>query len=169
LNAQGFKQWKLFTAIMPDTIKQVQFLFSMVSDGFNNFEGLALDDIHIYDSTNAIYDLPQNSEAVTKTINGNAWTPYIQDGKIIASINGNGQNAGDISVKAYLRNSPGDFHGQYYLGRSFTVQSENALTDSVTMRLYFLNDESEALMFAENCIACKKPLHAYRFGISVSK
>jgi hypothetical protein len=91
LNAQGFKQWKLFTAIMPDTIKQVQFLFSMVSDGFNNFEGLALDDIHIYDSTNAIYDLPQNSEAVTKTINGNAWTPYIPDGKIIASINGNGK------------------------------------------------------------------------------
>jgi hypothetical protein len=167
MDAKGFKQWRSFTSIIPDTVKQAQVRFFMASDGFNNFEGLAIDDIHVYDSTMDIYDLPQNSQSITGTVIGNSWTNFVQDGKIIAAINANDQNIGDITVQAYWRNGPGDFHGQYYIGRSFSVQSENAFADSVTMRIYFLGNESEALMFSEYCNSCKKPLHAYRFGISV--
>jgi hypothetical protein len=168
MNSKNFKQWQSFTVMIPDSVKQVQFRFFAGTDGLRNYEGLAIDDVHVYDSTLDIYDLPQNSEPITEPVTGNDWTSFRQNGKIIAAINANGQRPGPTTVRTYLRNSAGDLHGQYYLGRSFTIQSTgNALNDSVTIRLYFLNSETETLMFAENCNACLRPLHAYRLGISV--
>jgi hypothetical protein len=62
-----------------------------------------------------------------------------------------------------------NFHGQYYLNRNFVFKPSQTLSDSVTVRLYFTDKESDSLLFAKNCNSCTLPKNAYRFGISYYK
>jgi len=55
---------------------------------------------------------------------------------------------------------------QYYLDRNITVKPANSLSDSVTLRFYFLDKESDSLIAAKGCSACTKPANAYELGVS---
>jgi hypothetical protein len=56
---------------------------------------------------------------------------------------------------------------QYYHDRNITIIPTNySLTDSATVRFYFLDNETEALINATGCSACSKPASAYELGVS---
>jgi hypothetical protein len=74
---------------------------------------------------------------------------------------------GSTNVQAFI--NPGavrHFAYQYYHDRNITVIPANSLTDSVAVRFYFLDTETETLLNATSCPACSKPSSAYELGVS---
>jgi len=169
-SGQNYFRWHVVTMALPPHQGNMKFRFIFFSNDNKTFEGAAIDDIHIYDGQHAIYDTTLASSNIVQPIAGsNNWTDFLQDNKIIASINPNGQNLGNTVLHAFIKpiKPVSNFDGQYYLNRTFSLTAENKhLTDSVGVRLYYLDRESDSLLFARNCPACSKPTDAYRFGIS---
>lgn len=164
--SRTYYRWHVASVPLNDTIGKVQFRIFFRSDAGVNGDGFAVDDVHIYDSTAAIYDNNTNSNVISKVANGNEWVDFTDNGKLLVSINPRGQNLGNTTVQSFWRTGVPNFHGQYYLKRNFNIQSANAPNDSVSVRLYVLDRETDSLLFAYNCPGCKKPSNAYHFGIS---
>jgi hypothetical protein len=139
----------------------------MYSDEAVNMEGIAIDDIHIYDSIQAIYSGASPSNAITQSVSGTDWVHFEDGGQLIASILPNNQNLGNTEVQAYIHSgSPRYTDNQYYLNRNITIKPTNtALVDSAIVRFYFTDSESEALIKAIGCGSCAKPTSAYDLGV----
>src|SRR4029078_10854095 len=132
-------------------------------------EGVGIDDIHIYDSTATIYE--GASADVQQAVNGGQkWIEFKQDNKLLAVVQPQGQNMGNVQLQTFMHTGTvRSFHGQYYLDRSFVFKPATPLSDSVTMRIYFTDKESDSLLFAKSCSSCTFPKNPYRFGISYYK
>ncbi|MGZ3852172.1 MAG: T9SS type A sorting domain-containing protein, partial [Flavisolibacter sp.] len=53
-----------------------------------------------------------------------------------------------------------------YLDRNITIKPANVPTDSVAVRFYFLDKESDSMIKATGCATCTKPTTAYELGVS---
>jgi hypothetical protein len=170
LLSSTYNRWHVATVSLPRVNGPVQFRFMFRSGTFTQLEGVAIDDIHIYNRPNPIYDSSLAPKLITTTISGNnGWIDLIQDKKILASINPYGQNLGNTILQTYSGNPlpVSNFHGQYYLNRSFVIDASNKLlTDSIGVRLYVMDKETDSLLFSKTCVRCTKPADAYRFGVS---
>ncbi|HEY0041897.1 MAG TPA: S8 family serine peptidase, partial [Flavisolibacter sp.] len=165
--AKEYNRWHVVTQRPRDTARTIQFRFQFRSDAYNNYEGIGIDDFHVYDSTTLIYDAPVSASAQQKITGQQQWMAFQKDGKLLAAMQSPGQNLGDVQLKTYMhQGSVRNFHGQYYVNRNFVFQSTHAPTDSVLVRLYFTDKEGDSLLFARQCPGCTKPVNAYRFGIS---
>jgi hypothetical protein len=132
-------------------------------------EGIAIDDIHIYDNKNGIYTGTTTVAPVTQTTaNSAGWIDFLQNGQLIASVNSNNQNLGTIGVQAYINTGAVRTNQtQYYLDRNVSIKPANpSLTSNATVRIYFLDAESEKLIAATGCAGCSKPSSAYTLGVS---
>ena len=89
-------------------------------------------------------------------------------GKLIASVNPNGQNMGSTNVQAYINTGAVRNNGdQYYHDRNITIKPTNInLADSATVRFYFLDTETETLINATGCGTCSKPAMVTELGVS---
>ncbi|KAA0991024.1 S8 family serine peptidase [Dyadobacter aurulentus] len=166
---QDYIRWHVASIPLPTGFQDLKIRFVMVSDGFTHREGIALDDIHIFDKASNIYDEGALASPIVKTVNGgNDWIHFTQNGKLVASVNPNGQNLGSTAVQTYLHSGAvRSANLQYYLNRNFTVKPANISTaDFVTVRMYFLETEVEALLAATGCNSCGKPANAFELGIS---
>lgn len=169
LTANNYYRWHVASESLPIVTTPIQFRFLFSSNQFVNKEGAGIDDFHVYDMKNDIYDTTLRDISITKTITGgNNWVEFLQDQKLVASINSYAQDLGNTAVKPTIKpvKPVRDFHGQYYLNRSFSITAENKTTDSIGIRLYYLDREVDSLLFANNCVKCSKPEDAYRFGVS---
>jgi hypothetical protein len=73
------------------------------SDPFVNREGIAVDDIHIYDNIYGIYNGPPHQQCdQSTTVTGNAWIDFTDGGKLIASVNPNGRDPAVLMQGHYL-------------------------------------------------------------------
>ena len=153
---------------LPEGVGRLRLRVVMYSDEAINMEGIAIDDVHIYDLDKKIYDSVILTSPVTQNLSGNTWNHFERDGKIIASIQPHNQNMGATAVQVYIdtaaiRNN----NAQYYHGRNLTIKPANKqLTDSVSVRFYFTDKEMEKLLSANNCSGCSKPASAYELGVS---
>lgn len=163
---QDYLRWHVASMPLPTGFVNLKLRFVLISDGFTHREGIALDDIHIFDKTSPILD---NAGGVaSQQVSGSGWVNFTSNGKLMAAINPNGQNMGNTEVQTYL-NTAGirNGNGQYYLDRSFTIKPANGeLANLATVRFYFLETESEALINAVGCGTCGKPVNAFELGIS---
>lgn len=163
---QDYLRWHVASMPLPAGFVNLKLRFVLISDGFTHREGIALDDIHIFDKTSPILD---NAGGVaSQQVSGSGWVNFTSNGKLMAAINPNGQNMGNTEVQTYL-NTTGvrNGNGQYYLDRSFTIKPANGeLANLATVRFYFLETESEALINAAGCGTCGKPVNAFELGIS---
>ena len=165
---QGYTNWHVATIPLPTGSNNLHLRFVFQSDPATNHEGIAIDDIHIYDNTNGIYDGITMTTPVSQTVSGNGWIDFLSSGKLVASIQPNNQNLGTTAVQAYI-NTGGVRHtnSQYYHDRNITIKpAVTSLTDSVTVRFYFLDAETNSLISATGCNTCTKPSSAYELGIS---
>jgi hypothetical protein len=167
--SEHYNRWHVVTTRMPDTLKTVRLRVLFRSDNYNSFEGVGIDDFHVYDSSAAIYD--GNSIAVQQPIRGApAWTEFKKDNRLFAMIQPQGQDIGEMQLSMFR--DPGkarSFHGQYYLDRNYVFKPAKELKDSVTLRLYFTDREADSLLFAKWCTKCTLPKNAYKLGISYYK
>lgn len=166
LTAKNWYRWHSASKLLPANLKTVQFRFQFRSDFYNTFEGIGIDDFHIYDSVALIYDSVSSSMQRSIT-GGQEWMDFRNADRVFAAIQPNGKDLGDVQVQTFFeRRAIRNFHGQYYLGRNFIVRTSKAKGDSLLVRLYFTDSQSDSLLFARNCTTCTKPPHAYRFGVS---
>jgi hypothetical protein len=168
-SAEDYTRWHVSTIPIPTGSSNIRFRFVFQSNGQNTREGVAIDDIHVYDLKNGIYSATANSSTVTKTgVSGTNWINFTDNNKIIASIMPNSLNLGSTDVKTYINTgNVRSNSGQYYLDRNFTIKPSNTnFGDYATVRLYFTDAESERLLAATGCALCDKPTSAYGFSIS---
>jgi hypothetical protein len=164
---QDYTWWHVATQALPTGLSRLRLRFVMAADPGVSREGIAIDDIHIYDNTKGIYEGPSLTDPVTQTISGNNWTDFTTNGKLIASIQPNNQSLGTTAVQAYINNGAVRFaNNQYYLDRNLTIKPANNPADSVLVRFYFLDKESDSLLQATGCPSCAKPGSAYELGVT---
>ncbi|SKC13349.1 S8 family serine peptidase [Dyadobacter psychrophilus] len=169
---QNFVRWHVATIPLPTGFSSLKIRFVFSADNFNNREGIALDDIHIYDQANGIYDETGTGSPVSQSVPAsNNWVHFLRNNKLIASVNTKGQNLGNTEVQAYVTTSGiRNTNKNYYLDRNFTIKPQNAnLADSAIVRLYFLESETLALVNATGCNNCDKPSSAYELAVSKYK
>ncbi|MBS1920299.1 MAG: S8 family serine peptidase [Bacteroidetes bacterium] len=166
---QDYTRWHVATIPLPTGLNNLRLRFVMSSDPATNREGIGLDDIHIYDNTFGIYDGVTMGSPVTQNISGgNNWIDFTSGGKLVASILPNNQNMGNTDVQAYINTGAVRYHyDQYYHDRNITIKPVTRnLADSVTIRFYFLDMETDTLIRATGCSICSKPASAYQLGVS---
>lgn len=167
-SVQNYTRWHVATIPLPAGLNRLRLRFGLSSDPYVSREGIAIDDIHIYDNTKGIYNGATMSSAVTQTVSGTGWIDFESGGKLVASIQPNGQNLGSTDVQAFIHSGAvRSTSTQYYHNRNITIKpATTSLADSVTVRFYFLDSETEALINATGCAGCTKPASAYHLGVS---
>lgn len=156
-------RWQVSSVGLPPNAATIRFRFVFRSDEFNNYEGIGIDDFHIYDSTYAIYEGSSTPDIQPAAPTADGWFNYLNDQQLVASIKPAGTTA--PVVKTLVEEMPGNFHGQYYLNRSFIIRSD--VQDSFTVRLFLPDAAVDSLLFASSCNTCMNPYDAYRLGVSV--
>jgi hypothetical protein len=165
---QNYTKWHVATIPLPTGLSKLRLRFVMNSDESVNREGIAVDDIHIYDNTKGIYNGPTMLSPVTQNVSGNSWIDFTSGGKLVASIQPNNQTLGSTDVQAYIDTGSVRYTStQYYHKRNITIIPANySPNDSATVRFYFLDSETEALLNSVGCSTCSKPSSAYELGVS---
>ncbi|MBI1342918.1 MAG: S8 family serine peptidase [Terrimonas sp.] len=168
-SVENYTRWHVATTALPTGLTALRLRFVVLADPAVTREGMAVDDIHIYDNTMGIYDGVTMGSPVTQNITGGvSWIDFLSAGKLVASIQPNNENMGNTDVQAYINTGGVRNDGkQYYHDRNITIKPVNTvLTDSVTVRFYFLDAETEDLINASGCASCTKPAMAYELGVS---
>lgn len=158
--------WHVSSFDIPVKPAKIRFRIVMSSDPAANFEGLGVDDIHIFDKT-PVYNNGNISAGISQNINGSNWIHFDLAGKRVASINANGQDLGNTTVKLYIDTTAiRDTSNQYYLARNIVIQPSNAPAANVSVRFYFLDSEAVNLINATGCNTCTSIHDAYESGVT---
>lgn len=167
-SVQGYTRWHVATIPLPTGLNNLRLRFVLQSDPAVTYEGVAIDDIHIYNNTQGIYDGATMTTPVSQSVSGNNWTDFTSGGKLIASVNANNQDIGATDVQTFINTGAvRNTTSQYYLDRNITIKPSNTiLADSAAVRFYFLDSESDSLINASGCPICSEPSSAYELGVS---
>lgn len=166
---ENFTRWHVASIPLPAGSSRLRLRFVFVSDGGLTKEGIAIDDIHIYDKPFGIYKGSTMTTPVQQNISGgNSWINFVHESGLIASIQPQNQNLGTTDVQAYIHTGAiRNINNQYYANRNITIKPAiNTVTDPVKVRLYFTDEEIKALEGATSCGTCTKPASAYELGVS---
>ena len=158
-------KWHVSSHDIPVISSKIRFRIVMSSDQATNFEGVGIDDVHIFDKA-PVYD-SINQQSLIQPVSGNNWVNFDFNGKRIFSLNPNGQDLGNTRVVVYLNPGPvRDTNNQYYLDRNIVIQPEHEPSSYATVRYYFLDTEVNRLIGAAGCAACTSVHDAYASGIT---
>jgi hypothetical protein len=159
-------KWHVASIDIPATGSSVRFRFVMSADGGVNYEGVGIDDIHVFDKK-SIYT-GSTLTGIVQNVNGSNWVNFTSGTtRIVAAINANGQNLGSTTVDVYpysgaVRNS----NNTYYLDRNILVRPTIQPSSPVSVRLFFTDAEANSLINANGCATCTKPADAYELGVT---
>ncbi|HYF31683.1 MAG TPA: S8 family serine peptidase [Chitinophagaceae bacterium] len=160
-------RWEVATHSLPIAPGPIRFRFVFLSSLSGNREGIAIDDVHIYDNTSGIYDSTTMASPATQVVLGNNWLDFKLAGKLLASVHANNQVPGIMNAQVYIHQPEiRSTSTQYYHKRNLTLKAANPIDDSVTVRFYFLDRETDSLIDATGCQTCTKPSSAYQLGVS---
>jgi hypothetical protein len=159
-------KWHVASCPIPTTSANTRFRYVFTSDGSVTFEGVGIDDIHIFDRQQ-IYSGVSNPVIASQNINGSNWVHFTNAGLRVASVNSNGQNLGNTSCNVYINTSGIRNNSvQYYLDRNIVINPVNTPTLPVTIRMYFTYAEAQELILASGCGVCTSIADAYESGIT---
>jgi len=143
-----------------DTV--VQFRWVMQSDEGVEEEGLALDQVHVYDRK-PLYT--GGNMQWTLPVSGNDWVHIEQGGQRVFSIHPQGQDLGDVTLAIYKSGS--NFHltdSLYLLSRNWVLTSTIPPSNPVALRGYFTKDEATNLVNATGCTLCVNARDGFDFA-----
>jgi len=159
-------KWHVSSYDVPVKAPGVKFRIVMKSDMATDYEGVAIDDIHVFDKA-AVYSGPDITSGLSQTVSGNGWVNFDVGGHRVASINPNGQNLGLTNVKVYINTGAvRNDKVQYYLDRDIVIQPATPPAAPVSVRFYFLQTEADTLMKATGCPACTTIADPYQSGVT---
>ncbi|MEP6673808.1 MAG: S8 family serine peptidase [Ferruginibacter sp.] len=157
--------WHVASVDIPTVSGSVRFRFVMFGDGGLTYEGVGIDDIHIFNKQ-SIYTGNPISSGLSQTVNSNAWINFNDvNGKRIASVNSFGQNLGVTNVQVYPYSGPQrTSNNQYYADRNIVIQPTNQPASNVGVRFYFTDAEAKNLIAAAGCPSCITVNDPYELG-----
>jgi hypothetical protein len=165
-SVQSFWRWHVSGFILPTGLNKMRLRFVFSSDVGVNREGIAIDDIHIYDNSKGIFKSPPITGSSVQNPVVGQWTDFEIGGKLIASLKTNSA-IGSTKAAVYIDTSSRSSNAQYMHPRNITIKPvQRELSDSVTVRFYFTDAETEKLLAASGCSNCSKPGSAYELGVS---
>jgi hypothetical protein len=166
-NTEGFTRWHVVSTPLPAGAGQtIHLRFVLAADPGLTFEGLAIDDIHIFDRTAPIYPADANVSA-TQSISGNNWTDVTLSNKLLASLQPSNQSINNTGVSLYKHDTltnPGET--QYTMPRSYTIKAAQGPADSIGIRLYLTENELLRVLDDTTCPSCSRFPDAYSLGIT---
>jgi hypothetical protein len=167
-NVQNYTTWHVATMPLPTGESNIRFRFAFFSDDGVTREGIAIDDIHIYDNSKGIYNGATMTAPVTQTTSGNNWIHFESNGQLVASVLPNNQDLGITDVQAFIHTGTvRSINNQYYHNRNLVIKPANRnLAAPATVRFYFLDTETNALLNASGCGGCTKPSSVYGLGVT---
>ena len=165
---QDYTRWHVTTTALPTGVQTIRFRIVIESDPYVTFEGVAIDDVHVYDNIMGVCDGVTMAAPVSQNITGGTnWINFNSGGKLVASVQPNNQNLGNTDVQAYINTGVRNDGRQYYHERSITIKPANtSLSDSVIVRFYFLDTETENLINGSGCSGCTKPAMVTELGVT---
>ena len=159
-------RWQVSSVDVPVNGSAVRFRIVMYADPGVTYEGVGIDDIHVFDKA-AIYSGADITSGLSQPVNGNNWIHFNSGTNRVVSINPHGQNLGNTDVKVYINTGGVRNDGsQYYLDRNIVIQPSNAPSGPVSVRYYFLNTETNNLINASGCGSCSSISDAYAAGVT---
>ncbi len=163
---QSYTKWHVSSYDVPVNTSKVKFRIVMSSDPATTYEGVAVDDIHIFDKA-PVYSGADITGGLVQPVSDTNWINFDIGGTRVASINPNGQNLGPTKVRVYI-NTGAVRHDsiQYYLDRNIVIQPSNPPSGKVGVRYYFLDSEADSLINASGCPACTTIADAYQSGVA---
>jgi hypothetical protein len=157
--------WHVASIDIPTNSSTFRFRIVLSSDEGVTYDGIGIDDIHIFDKDSIYTGTPVTVN--TQNVSGTNWIDFTSANEKIVSINPNGMDLGNTNVQVYPYKSPArDTLNQYYLNRNIVIQPFNPPTGNVSIRLYFTDSEANALINATGCDSCSKPRSAYDLGVT---
>jgi hypothetical protein len=177
-STQSYTRWHVATIPLPTGLNAMRLRFVMRSDGSVNRDGVAVDDIHIYENGLPIYTGPTLTTPISVSVAASpSWQPVVASNQLVAALQATAPSAGNVDVQAFLHSgSDRNTNGQYYLDRNWVLKGNNQLADTARVRLYFLDRETDSLVFATGCASCVKVgsvaelgLTSYRDTLSTSQ
>jgi Subtilase family/Secretion system C-terminal sorting domain len=165
-SVQNYWRWHVAGFALPSGLTKLRLRFVFNSDVGVNREGIAIDDIHIYNNSKGIYKSPPVTGSSVQTPTAGQWTDFEIGGKLIASLKTN-EAIGTTKTAVYIDTSSRSSNAQYIHPRNITIKpAKRETADSVTVRFYFTDAETEKLLVASGCGGCSKPGSAYELGVS---
>jgi hypothetical protein len=165
-NLQNDTRWHVASIPLPVGAQPIRLRFSFRSDQGTTREGIAIDDIHIFDLTNPIYD-GASTGPVDIDVAGNQWIPFTSATGILANVQPNGQDLGSTAVSMYTHTPVANSSAsQYLFPRNYTVTPSQQPGNSTGLRLYILDSEFRAVISDTTCPSCSKPADAYSLGVT---
>jgi len=162
----SYTKWHVSSYAVPVNTPRVQFRIVMSSDPATNYEGVGIDDVHLFDQA-PIYNGANISSGLLQGVSGTNWIDFTENGQVIASLNPNGQDLGNTSVRMFINHGPvRNSNNQYYLDRNLVIQPTNPAVQPVSVRFYFLDSEAVKLIQATGCSNCTTITDAYESGIT---
>ena len=159
-------RWQVSSFDIPTTASKVRFRFVMDSDPGVSYEGVGIDDVHVFDKA-AIYNGADITSGLVLPVSGSNWIHFNSGGNRVVSINPNGQDLGNTEVKVFIHPGPVRISSnQYYLDRNIVIQPTNVPAGNVTVRYYFLDSEMDSLINASGCGGCHTVGDAYEAGVT---
>ena len=160
-------KWHVSSYNIPVNSSRVRFRIVMSSDPATTYEGVGIDDIHVFDAA-PVYSGADIPNGLSQPVSGNNWIDFSMGGGLVASVNPNGQDLGLTKVKVFFNNTGTIRHDslQYYLDRNIVIQPSNPPADSVSVRFYFLDTEANTLIAAAGCPGCTTISDAYQSGVA---
>jgi len=157
-------KWHVSSYDIPTNASGVRFRIVMSSDPGTNYEGVGIDDIHIFDKA-AIYSNADTT--LILPVNGNGWVNFDLGSQRIVSLQPNGQDLGSVKVKVFINKGAIRSDGlHYYLDRNIVIQPSKPPADSVGVRYYFLDTEMQTMLASSSCPLCSNLSDAYQGGVT---
>ncbi len=167
-NTEGFTRWHVASIPipLPVGIGVMSFRFVLNSDPGTNFEGFAIDDIHIFDRTSGIFPSGKTT-VVTQNLPANTWQIFTDSGAVLAAVNAGNQTLSSVTATLYSHDTlynPGAT--QYTFGRSYILKAPENVADSISVGLYLLESDVVQAINDYSCPSCTKVSDAYSLGVT---
>ncbi len=166
-NTTERNHWHVATIPIPQlgAIETMHFRFVLSSDPGVTNEGMAIDDIHVYDLANPIFE-PAATTTVTQEPANGQWTNYLLDNKLLASIQPE-QSMSKTSITLYRQDTVSNPSAtQYTFPRSYAIKAEQEYSGKANIRLLLSENEVVRVMNDTTCPSCTPVKDAYSLGIT---
>ena len=167
-NTKGFTRWHVASILLPQPGPgyTTHFRFVLAADPGVTYEGIAVDDIHIFDLANPIYQ--SGSSALTLlSLNGSQWTDYLWNNTVLASVQPNNQQISNATLNLYNHDTLyNPDASQYTFPESYSFRPTQQPADTFGIRLYLLESDLVSVLHNTTCPSCSPITDAYRLGIT---
>jgi hypothetical protein len=163
----GENYWHVATIPLPKDGNIISFRFVMKSDQGEEHEGMAIDDIHVYNLGQTIFDQEKFANPISLNVDPAASVSFMSFGYIGVTLNNGSTALGMTAVQDYKHTGFVNVDStQYYLPKNFTIQPTNNPGDSVTVRFYVPDEGMRLIREDSGCMSCSKVREVQGLGIS---